>query len=125
MKRPSARYQRKPMQGPLARRSPIARLKRALPTLPEHCDSHEQAVGAYLRQLRVDAELSQSQMAALVGSHRPIVARVEAGRHMPEPETLARYARALGLTLDTVTACLDGRWLNEGVLAHLWARRSA
>lgn len=67
------------------------------------------AVGARLRELRVDAELSQAQVARLrqLGSHRPIICRVERGVHEVDLHTLQRYARALDLDVLTVLAPLD------------------
>lgn len=65
------------------------------------------AVGARLRELRVDAELSQAQVARLTGSHRPIICRVERGVHEVDLHTLQRYARALDLDVLTVLAPLD------------------
>jgi transcriptional regulator with XRE-family HTH domain len=65
------------------------------------------AVGARLRELRKDAELSQAEVARLIGSHRPIVCRIERGVHEVDLHTLQRYARALDLDVLTVLAPLD------------------
>jgi len=64
------------------------------------------AVGARLRELRQDAELSQAQVALLTGSHRPIIGRIERGVHEVDLHTLQRYARALELDVLTVLAPL-------------------
>ena len=55
-------------------------------------------LGARLRQLRLDAGLTQAELARRTGIHRPNIARVEAGRHTPSLETLARIANAIGVS---------------------------
>ena len=54
-------------------------------------------LGAQLRRLRLEAGLTQAELARRTGIHRPNIARVEAGRHTPSLETLARIAAAIGV----------------------------
>lgn len=54
-------------------------------------------LGQRLRQLRLEAGLTQAELAKRTGIHRPNIARVEAGRHTPSLETLARLAAAIGV----------------------------
>jgi DNA-binding XRE family transcriptional regulator len=54
------------------------------------------SVGRRVRDLRVRAGLTQAELARRTGIHRPNIARVEAGRHTPSLETVARLAEALG-----------------------------
>lgn len=54
-------------------------------------------LGARLRALRLSAGLTQAELARRTGIHRPNIARVEAGRHTPSLETLARLAHAIGV----------------------------
>lgn len=54
-------------------------------------------LGARLRALRLEAGLTQAELARRTGIHRPNIARVEAGRHTPSLETLARLAHAIGV----------------------------
>jgi DNA-binding XRE family transcriptional regulator len=61
-------------------------------------------LGARLRELRVQAGLTQAELARRTGIHRPNIARVEAGRHTPSLETLARLASAIGVPTTTVLA---------------------
>lgn len=68
------------------------------------------AIGARIRELRLDAELTQEQLAFLVGTHRPIVGRVENGRHVITIETVACYAAALGLEMGDLLVALDITW---------------
>jgi transcriptional regulator with XRE-family HTH domain len=69
-------------------------------------------VGARIRELRLDAEMSQRQLADRVGLHRPVMGRIERGLHQTDLHTIARIAHALELDLLTVLApCLD----QEGV----------
>ncbi len=54
-------------------------------------------LGARLKQLRLAAGLTQAELARRTGIHRPNIARVEAGRHTPSLETLAKIAEAMGV----------------------------
>lgn len=54
-------------------------------------------LGARLRALRLSAGLTQAELARRTGIHRPNIARVEAGRHTPSLETLARLSHAIGV----------------------------
>ena len=54
-------------------------------------------LGARLRELRLEAGLTQAELARRTGIHRPNIARVEAGRATPSLETLARLAGAIGV----------------------------
>jgi DNA-binding XRE family transcriptional regulator len=59
-------------------------------------------LGARLRELRKAAGLTQAELARRTGIHRPNIARVEAGRHTPSLETLARLAAAIGVPTTAV-----------------------
>lgn len=61
-------------------------------------------LGARLRELRLAAGLTQAELARRTGIHRPNIARVEAGRHTPSLETLARLASAIGVSTTVVLA---------------------
>lgn len=61
-------------------------------------------LGQRVRELRLAAGLTQAELARRTGIHRPNIARVEAGRHTPSLETLARLANAIGVP---TTAVLD------------------
>jgi len=52
-----------------------------------------------LIQARTRAQLSQSQVASLMGTTESAVSRLESGRVKPSTRTLERYARATGHTL--------------------------
>lgn len=54
-------------------------------------------LGKRIRELRLAAGLTQAELARRTGIHRPNIARVEAGRHTPSLETLARLAHAIGV----------------------------
>lgn len=71
-------------------------------------------VGARLRELRLDAEITQAELARRVKIHRPIVGRVERGVHLLRLEEVARYAAALELDVVTVLVCLDENWIAAG-----------
>jgi DNA-binding XRE family transcriptional regulator len=61
-------------------------------------------LGQRLRALRLAAGLTQAELARRTGIHRPNIARVEAGRHTPSLETLARLAAAIGVPTARVLA---------------------
>jgi DNA-binding XRE family transcriptional regulator len=61
-------------------------------------------LGQRLRALRLAAGLTQAELARRTGIHRPNIARVEAGRHTPSLETLARLAAAIGISTTRVLA---------------------
>lgn len=70
-------------------------------------------VGARIRELRVDAEMTQRELAGRIGVHRPVMSRIERGLHQTDLHTIARIAAALDLDLPTVLVCLDGLVLPE------------
>jgi DNA-binding XRE family transcriptional regulator len=55
-------------------------------------------LGKRMRELRMQAGLTQAELARRTGIHRPNIARVEAGRHTPSLETVARIAQAIGVS---------------------------
>jgi DNA-binding XRE family transcriptional regulator len=61
-------------------------------------------LGRRLRALRMAAGLTQAELARRTGIHRPNIARVEAGRHTPSLDTLARLASAIGVPTTSVLA---------------------
>jgi DNA-binding XRE family transcriptional regulator len=62
-------------------------------------------LGQRIRELRLAAGLTQAELARRTGIHRPNIARVEAGRHTPSLETIARLASAIGVS---TTRVLEG-----------------
>ena len=65
-------------------------------------------LGCRLRELRIQRGLSVRNLAAKIGSHYPIVYRLEAGDKTPALETLIIYAQALDVSLLDILNCLDG-----------------
>lgn len=59
-------------------------------------------IGLRVRALRMERGLTQGQLARRVGTHRPLVSRVEAGRYLPTIETVCEYAEALGVSPSVV-----------------------
>ena len=70
-------------------------LRRAYTVLNADVDGVK--LGKRIRELRLAAGLTQAELARRTGIHRPNIARVEAGRHTPSLETLARLAQAIGV----------------------------
>lgn len=81
-------------------------------------------VGARLRALRLDAELSQGELAARAETHRPIISRLERGVHVPDLDVLARMARALDVDVVTVLTPLDWAEIDRAAQMTLAEDRS-
>ena len=60
-----------------------------------------------LKELRIDAGLTQKSLAAKAGIAREVVARTEGGRTMPEIGTLVKLADALGCSIDEIVGRAD------------------
>jgi len=71
---------------------------------PPSPDIDGKRLGARLRALRLSKGMTQAELARRTGIHRPNIARVEAGRHTPSLETLARLASAIGVPTTRVLA---------------------
>jgi len=65
------------------------------------------ATGRELRRLRHRAGLTAAELADLLGSHRPIISRIERGTHTTKVDTAARFARACGGGLGHVLLAID------------------
>lgn len=72
-------------------------LSRSSPVTQPELDLHGLNVGARLRAFRLQAQLTQAEVSRRTGIHRPNIARVEAGKHLPSLETLTRLANAIGI----------------------------
>ncbi len=72
--------------------------------------AQETPLGTLLRQRRLDAELSLSQLAEMTGLHKSYLARIELGEvRQPSADNLQRIAAALELPEATVFGLLDER----------------
>ena len=56
----------------------------------------EFALASALIKARGDADMTQEQVAAAMGTTQAVVARVESGKTMPSTRTLERFAKATG-----------------------------
>lgn len=65
------------------------------------------AIGARVRALRVEREMSATELARRSGMPRQSVPRLEAGRHEPTLETVLRLAAALDVPPTAILAVLD------------------
>lgn len=65
-------------------------------------NSIAQVVALRIRTERLAAKLSQGKLARLTGIQRPIISRLESGKHTPSLLTLERVASALGVPLATL-----------------------
>jgi transcriptional regulator with XRE-family HTH domain len=76
--------------------------RRSKPRSPEHA-----ALGEAVRQLRLEAELSQEELAEAAGTDLTQVGGVERGVRNPSYTTLLRLAGALGTSVGTLTTLAD------------------
>ncbi len=63
--------------------------------------------GITLKTLRLKAGLTQTQLAAMMETSQPLVARIEAGRQDPTMSTCKKLSAALGVSLETISSALD------------------
>lgn len=63
--------------------------------------------GITIKTLRLKAGLTQTQLAALMETSQPLVARIEAGRQDPTMSTCKKLSAALGVDLETISGALD------------------
>jgi ribosome-binding protein aMBF1 (putative translation factor) len=59
----------------------------------------EFALASALIKARGDADMTQEQVAAAMGTTQAVVARLESGRVLPSTRTLERFAKATGTRL--------------------------
>jgi len=76
--------------------------RRSKPRSPEHA-----ALGEAVRQLRLEAEMSQEQLAEAAGTDLTQVGGVERGVRNPSYTTLLRLAGALGTSVGEITSRAD------------------
>lgn len=57
-------------------------------------------VGAEIRKLREDADMSQEDLAGVIGVSRPAMVNIESGKRKISADELILFARVFGLTLD-------------------------
>lgn len=60
-----------------------------------------------LKTLRLKAGLTQTQLAAVLETSQPHVARIEAGRQDPVISTCRKLSKALGASLDVISSALE------------------
>lgn len=66
---------------------------------PDWVITRRRAVGARIRDTRLDANLTQEKLAELAGMDRQAINRIEQGHQSPVLDTLIRIADALGVPL--------------------------
>ena len=76
--------------------------RRSKPRSPEHA-----ALGEAVRRLRLEAELSQEELAEAAGTDLTQVGGVERGVRNPSYTTLLRLAAALGTSVGALTTLAD------------------
>jgi transcriptional regulator with XRE-family HTH domain len=76
--------------------------RRSKPRSPEHA-----ALGDAVRQMRLEAEMSQEELAEAAGTDLTQVGGVERGVRNPSYTTLLRLATALGTSVGALTTLAD------------------
>jgi len=77
---------------------------------PEFRAAAEELEPAYqVARLRIMRGLTQEQLAALVGTKQPSIARLESGKVEPKLSFLRRVVEALGARLEVRIVPLEGR----------------
>jgi transcriptional regulator with XRE-family HTH domain len=66
----------------------------------EHNDQKKQLIASRLAIARKQAGLSQSQVAVLLGLHRPTISEIEAGRRSVTGEELVKLAEIYGTNIE-------------------------
>lgn len=80
---------------------PFEQVKAELLANPEVRAAYDALEPAYqIARLRIEAGLTQAQLAALVGTKQPSIARLERGQTQPSVAFLSRLAAALGMRLE-------------------------
>lgn len=80
---------------------PFEQVKAELLANPEVRAAYDALEPAYqIARLRIEAGLTQAQLAELVGTKQPSIARLERGQTQPSVEFLSRIAAALGMRLE-------------------------
>lgn len=59
----------------------------------------QRAIARRVRELRVERNLSQAELAERAGTGQAAIARIETGRSIPKLDLLGRIAEALGVRL--------------------------
>lgn len=57
-------------------------------------------IGVRIRNRRIELNMTQSQLADLVGMRQPAIVRIEKGKNVPTWRTLSKIADALSVRLD-------------------------
>ena len=65
------------------------------------------AVGARIRQLRTERNLSIKTISERTKMHRPLVSRVELGTYMPRLDTIYRIAQAMDVRVADIVCVID------------------
>jgi transcriptional regulator with XRE-family HTH domain len=76
--------------------------RRSKPRSPEHA-----ALGEAIRRVRLEAEMSQEQLAESAGTDLTQVGGIERGVRNPSYTTLLRLAAALGTSVGELTTLAD------------------
>lgn len=63
-------------------------------------------LGAVIKELRVQKDVTQEQLAAALGVRQSTISMIETGDNSPSLELLLGIARELGATLDSIVVAL-------------------
>ncbi len=83
--------------------------------------------GEKLKQLRVNRDLSQEDLASILGTSKQVISRYESGQRSPKIDTATRYAELLDIPVcylvdNSITSldelCLDNPYFQTAVISH-------
>jgi transcriptional regulator with XRE-family HTH domain len=98
-----------------AKTIPFEEVKERLLRDPETRQAYEDLEPAYqIARLRIMRGLTQQELADLVGTKQPSIARLESGNSTPSLSFLNRLAEALGASLTVKIEVEDTDTLSEG-----------
>ena len=79
---------------------------------------NQQKIGGFLRELRIEKNFTQEQLAEALGVSNRSVSRWETGSNMPDLDLLLELSRFYGVGVDEI---LDGK----RNMRHMFFKRSA
>lgn len=68
--------------------------------------------GHRLKELRQNADMTQKELAQLVGVSKSVISYYELGERAPSPDILIRFSRIFGISTDDLLGMTDTHHLN-------------
>lgn len=78
----------------------------------------KQIIGERLKEIRLEFQISQGQIAKELGVSQAAVAQYESGRNYPSNEVLLWYANRFDVSIDYIYGLTDHPYTEKGDLKH-------